>query len=221
MARDLNALQIALDHRFTDPALLARALTHRSREGRPSYERLEFLGDRVLGLVVAEMLYARFPTEDEGALARRHASLVRQDTVARVAQSVGLGELMELSRGEEELGGQFNPSLLCDVCEAVLGALHLDGGYAKAQRFVEARWAPLMAEDLTPPKDAKTALQEWAQGRGLPLPTYAVEGRDGPPHKPMFTVSVTVKDNGSESALGASKRLAEQAAAQRLLDRLA
>jgi ribonuclease-3 len=215
-----KVLEQILNHRFSDRTLPGRALTHRSVEGAPSYERLEFLGDRVLGLAVAEMLYTQFPDEDEGAMARRYAHLVRQDTVARVALSVGLGALMELSKGEEDLGGQSNPSLLCDVCESVLGALYLDAGYVKAQAFVRSHWAALIDEDPTPPKDAKTGLQEWAQGLGLPLPSYAITGREGPAHRPLFTVTVTVKGEEPESACGASKRVAEQAAAEMLLARV-
>jgi ribonuclease-3 len=220
MVQDPTPLERILDHRFADPGLASRALTHRSVEGVPSYERLEFLGDRVLGLAVAEMLYRQFPGEDEGALARRHAHLVRQDTVARVAREIGLGDLMELSKGEEDLGGQFNPSLLCDVCESVLGALYLDAGHDTAQAFVQRHWSVLIDEDPTPPKDAKTGLQEWAQGRGLPLPTYAITGREGPAHKPTFTVMVAVKGEEPEMASGTSKRAAEQAAAEKLMNRL-
>ncbi len=215
-----GALEAALGHRFSDPALLRQALTHRSLEGKPSYERLEFLGDRVLGLTVAEMLYTTYPDEVEGALARRHAALVRQDTVARVAERLGLDRHMELAPGEADLGSQSNPSLLCDVGEAVIGALYLDAGWDKARAFVRDQWKPLMAEDLTPPKDAKTGLQEWAQARGLPLPRYHIVNRDGPAHKPVFTISVTVEGQGSEQATGTSKRLAEQTAAAALLTRL-
>ncbi|WP_041794086.1 ribonuclease III [Pararhodospirillum photometricum] len=217
---DLASLQNVLGHRFTDVTLLDRALTHRSREGRPSYERLEFLGDRVLSLVVADLLYTRFPNEDEGALARRHAHLVRQDTVARVASALGLGERMRVARGEADLGAQSNPSLLCDVCEAVLGALYRDGGMEQARRVISQWWSPLVEEDPTPPRDAKTALQEWAQGRGLPLPAYDEESREGPAHKPVFTVRVSVQGHGAEAASGPSKRIAEQAAARCLLERL-
>lgn len=195
-------------------------MTHRSRDGSPSYERLEFLGDRVLGLAIAETLYHRFPDEAEGALARRHAHLVRQDALARIARDLGLGPMMRLSRGEQDLGGQSNPSLLSDVCEALLGALYLDGGFEPAAAVIQRLWAPLIEADPTPPKDAKTALQEWAQGRGLPLPAYTEAGRSGPDHKPLFTVRVSLDGQGSESAQGASKRLAEQIAARRLLARL-
>ncbi|GEO81131.1 ribonuclease III [Pararhodospirillum oryzae] len=217
---DLVALEETLGYRFTNISLLERALTHRSREGQPSYERLEFLGDRVVGLVVADLLYTRFPNEDEGAMAQRHAHLVRQDTVARVAQTLGLGPRMRVARSEIELGAPSNPSLLCDVCEAVVGAIYRDGGFKAARRLILAHWTALVEEDPTPPRDPKTVLQEWAQARGLPLPAYEEEGREGPPHKPVFTVRVSVQSHGSESATGPSKRLAAQTAARLFLERL-
>ncbi|KAA5604597.1 ribonuclease III [Roseospira marina] len=217
----LAPLESRLGHTFGDATLLAQALTHGSAGGGPrSYERLEFLGDRVLSLVVAHMLFTRFPAEPEGALARRHTALVRAETLARVARNLGLPALMRLSRGEADLGGRENPALLCDVCEAVLGALYLDGGYASVDRFIRATWAPLMEENPAPPKDAKTALQEWAQGRGLPLPVYETVATAGPAHAPLFTVAARVEGHDAATAEGPSKRQAEQRAAARLMDRL-
>jgi len=214
-------LEGRLGHRFRDRALLDLALTHGSAGGGPrSYERLEFLGDRVLSLAIAHMLYERFPAEAEGALARRHTALVRAETLARIARDIGLPALIRLSRGEEDLGGRDNPALLSDVCESVLGALYLDGGHGAADRFIRATWAPLMDEDLSPPKDAKTALQEWAQGRGLPLPVYETVSADGPPHAPIFTVSARVEGHPAAAADGPSKRVAEQRAAALLMERL-
>jgi ribonuclease-3 len=218
---DTGDLEDRLEHRFGDRTLLDLALTHGSAGGGPrSYERLEFLGDRVVSLVVAHMLYTRFTAEPEGSLARRHTALVRAETLARVARDIGLPALMRLSRGEEDLGGRDNPALLCDVCESVLGALYLDGGYEAAARFVRRTWAPLMDEDLSPPKDAKTALQEWAQGRGLPLPVYETVSATGPAHAPVFTVSARVEGHEAASAEGSSKRAAEQRAAALLMERL-
>lgn len=217
----LASLEAVLGHRFGDRRLLSQALTHGSvGGGLRSYERLEFLGDRVLSLVIADMLFTRFRAEPEGSLARRHTALVRGETLARVARDLDLPRLMRLSRGEEDLGGRDNPALSADVCEAVLGALYLDAGYEATRRFVVDRWTPLMDEDPAPPKDAKTALQEWAQARGLPLPVYETVASAGPAHAPIFTVAARVEGHEAVSADGPSKRQAEQKAAARLLEGL-
>ncbi|MEW5727374.1 MAG: ribonuclease III [Pseudomonadota bacterium] len=223
---DGTDLRARLGHDFSRPELLTDALTHpsiaqgRSPRRATPYERLEFLGDRVLGLVVAHMLFERFPDEPEGALARRHAALVRRETLARVAVGIGLPEAVILSKGEDEAGGRANPALLADACEAVIGALYADGGFDVAARFVRSRWTPLMDEAASPPKDAKTALQEWAQGRGRPLPAYTTVAMEGPPHDPIFSVSVAVEGEGEMTAQGPSKRAAEQAAAKAMLETL-
>lgn len=215
-----------LGHEFVQTELLVQALTHPSvAQGRAPrrntpYERLEFLGDRVVGLVVADMLFRRFPEEAEGALARRHAALVRRESLAVVAIEIGLAPCLVLSRGEEDAGGRNNPALLADACEALIGALYADGGFDEAARFVRSAWTPLMDAAIAPPKDAKTALQEWAQARGKPLPLYAVVGQEGPPHDPTFVVSVAVDGVEPVSASGASKRVAEQAAAAALLEKV-
>lgn len=219
---DREILARLIGHPFKDGNLLVQAMIHRSASGSRgvTYERLEFLGDRVLGLLVAEMLYLRFPGEDEGALARRHAALVRREALARVALDVGLGPYIVMSRGEEEAGGRNNPAILADVCEALLGALYLDGGLDAARRFIETHWPSMMEEEaLAPPKDAKTALQEWAQSRGLPLPVYETVGHEGPDHSPVFTVRVRVEGLPAAEASGTSKRAAAQAAARVLLER--
>lgn len=220
-----DSLGEILGHRFSRPELLREALSHSSAAqgpaGRPvSYERLEFLGDRVLGLVVARLLFDRFAGESEGHLARRHAELVRKESLARVAVELALGRHIRLSRGEEEAGGRDNPAILADVCEAIIAAIFLDGGFEAAAAFIGRHWSPLIEEDLTPPKDAKTALQEWAQGRGLDLPFYREVGRKGPPHAPVFEVEVSIEGHSPEVASGPSKRAAEQAAAGTLLARL-
>jgi ribonuclease-3 len=225
MSKASDSLGAILGHRFSRPELAREALTHSSAAqgtaGRPtSYERLEFLGDRVLGLVVALLLFERFAGESEGHLARRHAELVRKETLARVATAIDLGRHVRLARGEEEAGGRDNPAILADACEAVIAALFLDGGFEAAAAFIGRHWAPLIEADLTPPKDAKTALQEWAQGRGLDLPLYREIGRDGPPHAPLFKVEVSIEGHVPEVADGPSKRTAEQAAAGALLARL-
>ncbi len=211
-----------LDHEFADPALLRRALLHRSAAptGDLGYERLEFLGDRVLGLVVTDMLMAAFPAENEGALARRLAGLVRRETLAEAARGLGLGQYIRLSRSEEDCGGRDNDTILADVCEAIIGALYQDGGLEAARGFIQRHWAERLAAATEPPRDAKTALQEWAQGSGRPLPVYRMVGRTGPDHAPEFTVSVEVDGQAPEQGTGASKRLAEQAAAVGLLQRI-
>ncbi|MGE5545509.1 MAG: ribonuclease III [Solirubrobacterales bacterium] len=223
MRSSRDALARRLGHKFAQPQLLAEALTHpsvvhgRAPRKATQYERLEFLGDRVLGLVVADMLFNRFPAEAEGALARRHAALVRRETLARVAGTIGLAEAIELSRGEEA-AGRSNPALLADACEAVIGAMYADGGFPVAERFVRAQWAELMEEAAAPPKDPKTALQEWAQGLGKALPVYTTVGMEGPPHDPIFSVSVAVSGLDPVVASGPSKRAAEQAAAKAMLE---
>ena len=226
------ALEEALGHQFADPGLLEEALTHRSaayvsagrrdrRGARRSlgYERLEFLGDRVLGLLVAEMLMTAFPREAEGALARRHAELVRKETLAAVATEIALADYVLLPP-LDDTAARHNPSLLADVCEAIIAALYVEGGLEAARRFVAGHWTERMNAAVAPPKDPKTALQEWAQGRGRPLPTYRLVRTDGPPHQPVFTVAVAVEGAAEEVASGASKRLAEASAAALLLARL-
>jgi ribonuclease-3 len=226
-----SALEAALGYQFIRPELLDEALTHRStghgagtRHRRstsagPSYERLEFLGDRVVGLVVAEMLLTAYPTEAEGALTRRFASLVRKETLAEIASAFDLADHIRLPAGESP-AARRNPNLLADVCEAIIAALYLDGGMEAARSFVERHWTRRMEASIAPPQDAKTALQEWAQGRGRPLPSYRLVKEEGPPHQPVFTVSVSVEGEASAEASGASKRLAETAAARNLLDAL-
>lgn len=218
----MRELTEILDYEFSDPELARVALTHRSAAGRgePTYERLEFLGDRVLALVIADLLYEHYPTEEEGALAKRLVALVRRETLAEVAVKLDLGPLMNLSKGEEDAGGRENPAILSDVCEALIGAIHRDGGLEPARRFIEEHWRDLMANEKTPPKDAKTSLQEWAQGKGYDLPIYRTVSRSGPDHAPHFTIEVRVAKFPPERGEGATKRMAEQAAAELLLERL-
>jgi ribonuclease III len=219
------AFEQALGHVFRDSRLLAQALTHPSLQARPGgartdYERLEFLGDRVLGLVIAELLYHRFDAEPEGALAKRLAVLVRREALAEVAGAIGLDQVIQLARGEEDSGGRANPAILADACEAVIGALYLDGGLAPARAFIERWWLPLVASASQPPQDAKTALQEWAQGAGLALPVYRILSAEGPPHDPVFAIEVSISGHSPEVGRGRSKRVAEQAAASALIGRL-
>ncbi len=214
-------LATTLGHDFARPDLLQIALTHPSaaQPGEaPSYERLEFLGDRVFGLVVADMLMARFPNENEGDLARRHAPLVSRDSLVAVARGIGLGRFLRMSPGEAGAGTRDSASVMADSLEAVFGALYHDGGLAAAAPVIERLWSPLIAAAPTPPRDAKTALQEWAQGRGRPLPVYRTVATSGPPHKPVFNVEVRVEGLPPATGSGGAKRIAEQDAARALLD---
>lgn len=222
MADDANKLQDILGHRFSDIGLLSRALVHASfaEDRNQSNERLEFLGDRVLGLVVAEVLFQRYPSEDEGELARRYAGLTSREGLVRVAAAIDLDRFILAQHGDVETAKRSQASVAADTMEAVLGALYLDGGLAPAKVFISKRWEALMEEDLSPPKDAKTSLQEWAQARGLGLPAYEVVSRDGPDHAPTFTISVAIKGHGAKTGQGGSRRTGEQAAATTLLQTL-
>lgn len=215
----LEALQQRLGLRFANPALLQRALTHRSH-GADHYERLEFLGDAVLGLVVSTLLLERLPDLGEGELSRARASLVRQDALVRIAHELGLPPLLRLGEGEQRSGGRTRPSILADAVEALLGAIYLDAGFDVAQA-VARRWYEQV--ELRPglDKDPKTALQEWLQGRRRPLPQYEVAAVRGEAHAQTFEVRCQVA--GSDFVAvgqGASRRAAEQAAAARMLAHL-
>ena len=219
---NLDGLQEKLGHRFNNPKLLVQALTHSgaTRDRLQSNERLEFLGDRVLGLALAGMLLDSFPGEAEGKIAYRFSALARAQSLARVALDIGLAPYVRLTRGEEEIGGRDNPSIQANCCEAIIAALYLDGGLKVAETFVHEHWRPLMSEDLAPPKDAKTLLQEWAQARGLALPVYRVTNEEGPAHAPRFTVEASVHEMKPATGEGASKQAAEQNAAETLMDRI-
>jgi ribonuclease-3 len=221
----LPKLQDRLGYAFKSDQLLIQAVTHSSFQGesggrRVCNERLEFLGDRVLGLIISHLLFRRFPGEEVGALARRHAAAVRREALVEIADRVALADCLRLSRGEEEAGGRRNPGLLADAAEALIAAIYLDGGFDAAQEVVERLWSDLIERDASPPKDAKTVLQEWAQGRGLPLPVYRETERSGPPHAPLFRVEVRVEGLEPADATGPSKRAAERAAAESLLLRV-
>ena len=215
-----------VEHDFNDQSLLVEALTHpsatrRGKNAPRNNQRLEFLGDRVLGLIVAHLLIARFPNEEEGPLSRRHAALVRRETLAEIAGAFGLGDMLTFAKSEEAGNGRVNPSILADALEALIGALYLDGGLEAAEPFVRARWEPHVSAMGRPPRDAKTALQEWAQGRGLSLPIYKLTETSGPAHAPRFKVEVTLSDFPPTTASASSKRQAEQSAAKALLDAVA
>jgi ribonuclease-3 len=224
----------AIGYEFSRPELLSEALTHpsalaaergrgraRRRLAPRGYERLEFLGDRVLGLIIADLLWRRFEHEPEGHLTRRHTHLVRREALARVANAIGLGNYLVLSRAETAVGTAANPGILADACEALIAAIYLDSGFEAASAFVHRFWEQLLAEMEGPPRDPKTALQEWAQGRGLELPVYKLVGRSGPHHALLFTVAASVAGHVPATATASSKRAAEAAAAAMLLDRLA
>jgi ribonuclease-3 len=213
-----------LGHTFKRPSLLKEALTHSSvahSHGRKlgSNERLEFIGDRVLGLMMAEWLAERFPREQEGELGPRLAHLVSQPVLATVADAIGLADALCVGPGEFKAGLTKRATVLADALEAALGALYLDGGIDAARAFVRRAWNDAMIGQVEPPKDAKTALQHWALKRGLGLPAYAVTGRCGPEHAPQFTITVSVGDMDGSGTAG-SKRAAEQLAAEALLARL-
>ncbi len=212
-------LQRRLGYDFQDPALLIRALTHVSapKASEGSYQRLEFLGDRVLGLTIAEMLYAAYPEAPEGELSRRLSELVRRETCAEVALAWDLGPYLNLGAGEVQSGGRRNQAILADVCEAIIGAVFVDGGYPAAKALVEQAFGALLSATRRSLRDPKSALQEWAQGRGWPTPSYTVVERVGPDHAPQFRVIARVKGIESGLGVGTSKRAAEQEAARNLL----
>ena len=211
-----------IGHRFADPALRQRALTHRSASGKNN-ERLEFLGDGLVNLIVAEALFHRFPQADEGWLTRARAQLVREESLAGIARELQLGDQLELGPGELKSGGFRRDSILADALEAMIAAIHLDAGFEACRHialgWLEPRFATL-AESGTE-KDAKTRLQEWLQARGLPLPEYALINTRGDEHERMFDVACRIKDPAMEaSGDGSSRRQAEQRAARAILERL-
>jgi ribonuclease-3 len=216
------ALQQRVMHTFADPGLLMRALTHRSYSSDHN-ERLEFLGDSVLGVVVADMLYQRLKNLPEGDLSRVRANLVKQETLHQLALTLGLPEVIRLGEGEMRSGGQKRPSILADALEAVIGAVYLDAGFAAAQALVQRLYK---AVDITPGmdaigKDSKTELQEWLQGRKLKLPSYRVVATLGAAHRQTFDVECEIAElNLAERGIGGSRRAAEQAAATAMLDTL-
>ncbi|HEY2531268.1 MAG TPA: ribonuclease III [Xanthobacteraceae bacterium] len=222
--RGSTVLEDRIGYRFNDGALLDRALTHisalkgaRNRAG--SYQRMEFLGDHVLGLVISAMLFRSFPKADEGELSRRLADLVRKETCAEIAITIDLGSTIRVGSSEATAGARKRPAILADVCEALIGAVYLDGGYAAAADLVERLWHVRMRAKTQPLRDPKTVLQEWAQARGLPTPAYREVARSGPDHDPEFRVAVQLPAFAPAEGHGRSKRAAEQAAAAAMLAR--
>ena len=221
--RNTGEFEERIGHRFKDPALLEQALTHVSalarvrQRGGSSYQRLEFLGDHVLGLIVSDMLFRNFPRADEGELSRRLADLVRKEACADVARIIGLGEAIRLGASESNAGGRDRTAILADVCEALIGAVYVDGGYEAAAALIGRLWEQRMRSPVRPLRDAKTILQEWAQGRGLPTPAYREVERKGPDHSPEFRITVELPGRSPAEGVGRSKRAAEQAAAAAML----
>jgi ribonuclease-3 len=216
----LNELEKKLGHAFSNRALLEEALTHSSAGADTSNERLEFLGDRVLGLIIAETLLDRYPHESEGALAPRFNALVRKETCAAVGRELGLADALILAESERVAGGHLKSAILADACEAVIAALYLDAGFEVAKAFVIRTWASRFEMLTLDMRDAKTALQEWAQssqGGARGTPQYEVIGRTGPDHAPHFKICVRLPGLASAEGEGASKREAEQAAARAML----
>lgn len=219
---ELSAFQNRIGHVFARPELLIRALTHASLSSptRPDNQRLEFLGDRVLGLVMAETLLSLDKTAAEGQLAPRFNALVRKETCADVARDCGLGEVLKLGRSEMLSGGRRKEALLGDALEAVIAAVYVDGGLEAARRMVLRLWGDRIARVEADARDPKTTLQEWAQARGMAPPAYVLTDRTGPDHAPVFTVEARLASGESESATASSKRQAEQEAARALLRRV-
>ena len=221
MTDRITDFQARIGWSFNDRAILERALTHASHgEGRArsdSNERLEFLGDRVLGLLAAHTLHDRFGSVDEGGLAHRLNVIVNKQACARAARRCDLGEALRLSPAEERVGGREKDSILADACEAVIGALYLDGGLEAAGAFFQQFWAEELDGLSGRPKDAKSRLQEWAAGKHLPAPVYDTVARKGPDHRPVFEVEVTIQGLASVRGEGSSKQAAQRAAADAFL----
>ena len=222
LGADLDAFCKRLGHTFNRPELLVRAVTHSSisTDTRPDNQRLEFLGDRVLGLVMAEALVTRDLNASEGQLAPRFNALVRKETCADVARQIDLGAVLKLGRSEMMSGGRKKEALLGDAMEAVIAAVYKDAGFETVRALVLRLWGKRIDTVKEDARDAKTSLQEWAQARGQTPPAYKEVAREGPDHAPLFTVSVTLTSGESETAQAPSKRAAEQAAAKALLAKL-
>ena len=222
--KDRSALEERIGYHFADKTLLERAVTHISAASGGarvnSYQRLEFLGDHVLGLVISDMLFRAFPRANEGELSRRLADLVRKETCAEVARAIDIGPALSLGSSESQAGGRLRATILADACEALIGAVFIDGGYPAAEAFVARFWKERMLKPIRPLRDPKTMLQEWAQARGLPTPAYRELARTGPHHDPEFRVAVVLPDRPPAEGLGSSKRAAEQAAAAAMLTRV-
>lgn len=224
-SESLAALMILLGHDFKDENLLTAALTHssitkgkgRGRAPQADYDRLEFLGDRVLGLIISEELFKRYNTAEAGQLSRRYNSQVRRETLADIAETMGLAKYIRMADDLAAAGGRQNPAILEDVTEAVIAALYLDGGMRAAKKFIKSQWWPRFDLKDASRKDAKSALQEWLAKAGKSPPIYSITAETGPDHNRKFKVAVTVADHAPAEGAGASKRAAEQKAAAKML----
>lgn len=219
--KNFAELEKTLDYTFKEDTYILRALTHSSAHATSDgvdYERLEFLGDRVVNLIIADLLFRHFRQEKEGALAKRHTALVRTETLAEMAKQLSLGNFVVLSDAERRAGGAENDNILADLMEAVTAAIYLDGGFLAAEDFIKVQLGTRLFDMEEPPRDPKTALQEWSQAENLGLPTYEVVDQSGPDHAPEFTVQVSVQGQESCSATSTSKKRAEKEAAQAMLD---
>ncbi len=209
----LSEIEIILKYNFKDRNWLECALTHASVTS-PNYERLEFLGDRVLGLAVSEIIFKKYPDENEGDLARRFSVLVCKETLAEIGRKIGIDlHIFSLNDGIVD-----NENIIADVMESLLGAMYIDGGFEPCQHLIEKHWAQYVDTMTYPPRDPKTELQEWAQGRGFEIPNYEIVKREGPDHAPEFTVRVIVKGHPPQEAKGLNRRQAEKDAAKKLLE---
>ena len=219
----LDLLQERLDYRFTNQDLLIEALSHPSiskEMSRRSYERLEFVGDAVLGMVMAELLFNRFPEAKEGELAKREAALVCGEMITELSKELGLGEFLFMSMGEENSGGRVNDANLENVLEALIGAIYFDAGLDAVRPRIEKWWANPIECMVLPPKDPKTSLQEWVQSQGKPLPSYRIVNREGPSHAPIFTIQLDVEGQEPVLSRGPSRRVAERNAAAQMMEQL-
>lgn len=222
LSAELTQLSTRLGYKFAQPELLVRAVTHSSMSSanRDDNQRLEFLGDRVLGLVIAEALLAADKDASEGLIAPRFNALVRRETCAEIARKLDIGLALKLGRSEMQSGGRRKEALLADAMEAVIAAVFMDGGFEAAQTFILGLWKPLIETVEDDARDPKTSLQEWAQARGEQPPKYVELSRSGPDHQPIFTIEVQLASGPSEHAIAGSKRHAEQAAAKALLEKV-
>lgn len=222
LSADLISFQARLGYEFDHPKLLIEAVTHSSMSSqtRSDNQRLEFLGDRVLGLVIAQALFEKDMDAKEGLLAPRFNTLVRKETCAEVAQKIDLGSVLKLGRSEMVSGGRRKQAVLGDAMEAIIAAVYIDGGLSKAEKIILALWGQRIEAVKSDARDAKTALQEWAQARGLNPPIYETMSRKGPDHAPVFEIEVRLETGEKQQAIAGTKRKAEQAAASVLLEDL-
>ena len=209
-------IEAILDYTFKDQQWLERALTHASQEG-PNYERLEFLGDRVLGLAVSDILFRKYPNENEGALARRFSALVRGQTLSEIGKEIKIEQYILFSNSDKSGSGTDNENVIADVMEALLGAIYIDGGFEPCQKLITKFWYTRVQTMTSPPQDPKTELQEWAQAKGLGVPLYEIVRREGPDHAPEFTIRVTVQGLPHQEAKASNRRQAEKDSAKKLI----